>query len=147
MSADAALYLGFDYGTQKIGLAIGDRLTGLARPLPSIPNRREPDWTLIGRALADWKPAGCIVGLPLDLDGAEQPMSRQARAFAEQLRSRYGLPVSLVDERLTTRSAGDELRAARADGRLNRRVKPGERDGVAARLILEQWLASPDAAA
>ena len=52
------------------------------------------------------------------------------------------MPVYLCDERLSSRAADDELRQARADGRLNRRVRSGDRDGVAARLILEQWLAT-----
>jgi putative Holliday junction resolvase len=137
------LFLGFDYGTRRIGLAVGDRLTGVARPLPSIPNHREPDWIALQRVVKDWRPAACIVGLPLDLDGKDQSMTVQARAFAKQLSARFAMPVHLCDERLSSRSADDELRNARADGRMTRRIKPGDRDGVAARLILEQWLASP----
>ncbi|MDR3418758.1 MAG: Holliday junction resolvase RuvX [Nevskia sp.] len=137
-----SIYLGFDYGAKRIGLAVGDAVTGSARPLPSVSNGRQPDWDTVAKALHEWRPAGCIVGLPVDLDGNEQAITGHARGFAEQLRSRYGVPVHLCDERLSSRAADDELRNARADGRLNRRVRKGDRDGVAARLILEQWLAA-----
>jgi putative Holliday junction resolvase len=110
--------------------------------LPAVQNSRQPDWEAVARALKEWRPAGCVVGLPVDLDGKEQGITAQARSFAEQLRSRFGIAVHLCDERLSSRAADEELRTARADGRLNRRVRKGDRDGVAARLILEQWLAS-----
>ncbi|MDB5985334.1 MAG: ruvX [Nevskia sp.] len=139
------VYLGFDFGEKRIGAAIGDSLTRQARPLPAINNGRQPDWDKLKKLLCEWRPIGCIVGLPVDLDGNEQHVTALARAFAVQLRTRYGVPVYLVDERLTSRSADAELRSARADGRLNRRVKSGDRDGVAARLILEQWLSDPAA--
>ena len=136
-----SLYLGFDYGARRIGVAVGDRLTGSARPLPAVANGRQPDWEALSKALKEWRPAGCVVGLPLDLDGEDQEVTGHARAFARELRTRYGVPVFLCDERLSSRAADDELRGARADGRMNRRVRKGDRDGVAARLILEQWLA------
>jgi putative Holliday junction resolvase len=137
-----SIYLGFDYGAKRIGVAVGDAVTGAARPLPAVQNSRRPDWEAVGRALKEWRPAGCVVGLPVDLDGKEQAITAQARSFAEQLRNRFGIAVHLCDERLSSRAADNELRTARAEGRLNRRVRKGDRDGVAARLILEQWLAS-----
>jgi len=140
-----SIYLGFDYGTKRIGLAVGDAVTGSARPLPTVANGRQPDWEALAKALKEWRPAGCIVGLPVDLDGNDQAITTHARAFAEQLRTRYGVPVYLCDERLSSRAADDEIRNARADGRMNRRTRSGDRDGVAARLILEQWLATPAA--
>lgn len=141
-AAKGTTYLGFDYGAKRIGLAVGDALTGSARPLPAAQNGRQPDWAALDRLLKEWHPVGCIVGLPVDLDGNDQAVTVQARAFAEALRQRYKLPVHLCDERLSSLAADDELRGARADGRLNRRVRKGDRDGVAARLILEQWLGS-----
>ena len=140
-----SIYLGFDYGAKLIGLAVGDAVTGSARPLPTVANGRQPDWEALAKALKEWRPAGCIVGLPVDLDGNDQAITTHARAFAEQLRTRYGVPVYLCDERLSSRAADDEIRNARADGRMNRRTRSGDRDGVAARLILEQWLATPAA--
>ena len=140
-----SIYLGFDYGAKRIGLAVGDAVTGSARPLPTVANGRQPDWDALAKALKEWRPAACIVGLPVDLDGNDQAITTHARVFAEQLRSRYGVPVYLCDERLSSRAADDEIRNARADGRMNRRTRSGDRDGVAARLILEQWLATPAA--
>lgn len=136
----AAVYLAFDYGTRRIGIAVGDSLTGTARPLTTIDNARAPDWQTLDRELKSWKPAACVVGLPLDLDGNEQTITRAARAFADALHSRYQLPVHVCDERLSSRAADHELRQARASGRMTRRVRSGDRDGQAARLILEQWL-------
>jgi putative Holliday junction resolvase len=138
MSGD--LYLGFDYGLKRIGAAVGDDLTRLARPLPTIANGREPDWAAIAKALKEWRPKAVVVGLPVDLNGYEQAITQAARGFATALHSRYGLPVHLIDERMSSRAADDELRSARADGRKARRVRKGERDGIAARLILEQFL-------
>jgi putative Holliday junction resolvase len=134
------LFVGFDYGAKRIGVAVGDRLTRLARPLPAVTNGRQPDWDRIEKILKEWRPAACVVGLPIDLDGNDQLITAHARAFAAQLRTRYGVPVHLCDERLSSLAADEELRAARSDGRMSRRVRKGDRDGVAARLILEQWL-------
>jgi putative Holliday junction resolvase len=139
------LFLGFDFGSRRIGVAVGDRLTGRARPLPAVAHNREPDWNAITKLLHEWAPRACVVGLPLDLAGNDQSVTAQARAFAAQLHARYKLPVHLCDERLSSRAADDELRHARADGRMKRRVRSGDRDGVAARLILEQWLAGDPA--
>lgn len=138
-----AIYLGFDYGLKRIGMAVGDEVTRLARPLPTIANARQPDWDALTRALRDWRPAAVVVGLPVGLDGNDQSITTQARAFADQLRERFGLPVHLCDERMSSRAADDEIRSARADGRKARRVQKGERDGVAARIILEQFLSDP----
>lgn len=139
------LYLGFDYGARRIGVAVGDGITRQARPLPTIANGREPDWTAIGKALKDWRPVGVIVGLPVDLDGNDQTITTAARGFAYALRVRYGVPTYLCDERMSSRAADDEIRNARADGRMGRRVRKGDRDGVAARIILEQFLNDPSA--
>ncbi len=139
-SSAQGVYLGFDFGEKRIGAAIGDSLTRQARPLPAIVNGRQPDWDKLKKLLDAWRPIGCVVGLPVDLEGKDQKVTALARAFALQLRTRYGVPVYLVDERLTSRAADAELREARSDGRMSRRVKSGDRDGVAARLILEQWL-------
>jgi putative Holliday junction resolvase len=136
-----AIYLAFDYGARRIGMAVGDDLTRSARPLATIANAQAPDWNAIEREIKAWKPSACIVGLPLDLDGNEQTITQQARGFAKALGDRYAIPVHLADERLSSRAATDELRDARASGRMTRRVRSGDRDQQAARLILEQWFA------
>jgi putative Holliday junction resolvase len=131
------VYLAFDYGTKRIGVAIGDAVTRAARGLGAVPQ----DWKRIGQLLAEWTPAACIVGLPLDESGAEQAITRQARQFAQDLQQRFKGPVHLCDERYSSRSARGDLKDARAAGLLKRRVRQGDKDSVAARIILEQWLA------
>lgn len=132
-----ATYLAFDYGTQRLGAAVGDDLTGTARPLATL---APADWPAILRLVADWRPAAIVVGLPLDEDGGEQPISVAARRFARALAERTRLPVHECDERFSSRAADEVLREARSSGRMGRRVRKGDRDGQAARLILEQWL-------
>jgi putative holliday junction resolvase len=131
-------YLAFDYGHKRIGAAVGDRLTGSARALPTLAG---DDWPAIGKLVAEWRPEGLVVGLPLNEDGAEQPASAAARRFAQELERRTGLAVHLCDERYSSRAADDLLRTARASGRMARRVRKGDRDAQSARVILEQWLA------
>jgi putative holliday junction resolvase len=132
-----ALYLAFDYGSRRTGTALGDDLTGQARALGSMAG---DDWTAILALVTQWRPAALVVGLPLDEDGSEQPMSAAARRFAAELGQRSGLPVHFADERYSSRAADDFLRDARASGRLTRRVRKGDRDAQAARVILQQWL-------
>lgn len=133
----AGVYLAFDYGTKRIGVAIGDAVTRSARGLGAVPQ----DWKQIGKMLADWSPAACVVGLPLGENGEEQAITRAARRFAGELQQHFKGPVHLCDERYSSRSARGDLRDARAGGLLKRRVREGDKDSVAARIILEQWLA------
>jgi putative Holliday junction resolvase len=130
--------LGFDYGTRRIGVAVGQTVTGTATPLATLPTRDEtPDWEAIGRLVADWQPEALVVGLPLEMDDTEAPVAVRARRFARQLEGRYRLPVHLADERLTTREAKRQLGR---DGIRNTAAV----DAVAARFILETWLNDRD---
>lgn len=138
----AAVFLAFDYGERRIGIAVGDTLTRSARPLSALANAQAPDWAAIERLIRDWLPSALVVGLPLDEDGSEQAITAPARRFARALEGRSGLTVHLADERYSSRAADDALREARSSGRMNRKVRKGDRDGQAARIILEQWLAS-----
>lgn len=135
-------YLAFDFGLKRIGVAVGDAITGSARPLPTLPTTAGLDWRQVQALVADWRPQALVVGLPLDDDGTEQAMTTAARRFAQELGERTRLPVHLADERFSSRAADDALRDARRSGRMTRRVRKGDRDGEAARVILEQWLAS-----
>ncbi|HEX7034247.1 MAG TPA: Holliday junction resolvase RuvX, partial [Pseudomonadales bacterium] len=103
-------FLGFDYGRKHTGVAVGSRHSGAAQPLTLLTARgREPDWPAIDRLIEEWRPEALVVGLPLNMDGSENPMTRAARAFGEALRARYNLPVHMVDERLSSRIATDML--------------------------------------
>ncbi|HEX7381720.1 MAG TPA: Holliday junction resolvase RuvX [Nevskiaceae bacterium] len=137
-----ALCLAFDYGLRRIGVAVGHPSTGRARPLKTITQRGDTDWRAIEAVVREWSPGLCVVGLPLNEHGGGQEMTARARDFARSLEQRCHVPVRLCDERFSSRSAEQLLRQARASGELRRRVRKGEGDGVAASLILEQYLAS-----
>ncbi|MDQ2972583.1 MAG: Holliday junction resolvase RuvX [Pseudomonadota bacterium] len=132
--------LGFDYGTRRIGIASGNRVTASAQPLqPLFAQGGEPDWRIVDALLAEWKPEALIVGLPLMLDGSDQTITRRARAFADALHERYQLPVHLIDERHTSQEAAHRFAGLRAAG-LQRRRGVANLDSVAAAIILESWL-------
>jgi putative Holliday junction resolvase len=134
MTGRPEVVLGFDYGRLHIGVAVGQSVTASAQPLETVAgNGHRPDWEAISRLIHTWQPTRLVVGLPLNMDGSEQEMSHAARRFGRQLTGRYALPVDLVDERLSTREAGSQVWKAR--GRL------AALDPVAAKLILESWLA------
>lgn len=128
--------LGFDYGTKRIGVAVGQQLTGTARPLVTLNNREgAPDWEAISKLLKEWQPKALVVGVPLNLDGSEHEMSKAARRFGNRLASRYNLPVYTVDERLTSIEAEQTL-ASQEGGRYDKE----EVDRLAASYILQTWL-------
>lgn len=132
--------LGFDFGLRCIGVAVGTPLTGSARPLGTLAARHgEPDWHALDRHLHEWHPRALVVGLPLDREGGEQPITAAARAFADRLRQRYGLDTHLCDERHSSQEAARRFAAQRASGQRRRRDN-AQIDAVAAAVILESWL-------
>ncbi len=132
--------LAFDYGKRRIGVAVGQQVTGSASPIGTAGNSASgPDWETIDRWVAEWTPQQLLVGLPLHADGTPSPMTEDARSFAEAL-GRYALPVADVDERFTSLEAEARLRTARAEGRRGR-VRKDDIDAAAAVLIAERWLA------
>jgi putative Holliday junction resolvase len=134
---------GFDVGSRLLGVAVGNRFTGSARGLAAIPVRDgDPDWQKLDALRQEWLPETLVVGLPLTLDGDEQPASRSARRFAEKLGKRYGLPIELTDERHSSQEAAQRFAHARAAG-LKKRRDAATIDAEAAAVILERWLASP----
>lgn len=142
---NAEQFIGFDFGLRRIGVAVGDNITGVASLRPAVLCNDGPNWRAVRQEIEQWKPDACIVGLPLNLDGSSQAMTRRAQRFARELKKRYKLPVYLCDERLSSREADAEIRLARADGRKTRKTRKGDRDSVAARLILEHWIKSCEA--
>lgn len=127
------IMLGFDYGARKIGVAVGQTLTGTASALETLQavNKR-PDWKRISQLIAEWKPDALIVGYPLNTDDSETDATVPALRFSRQLEGRYHLKVHLADERFTSLEARH---------RLVKKVKKTEiYDAVAAKLIIETWL-------
>jgi putative Holliday junction resolvase len=136
---------GFDVGSRLTGVAIGNTFTASARALTTLTiHDGDPDWNRLDALQREWQPDTLVVGLPLTLDGAEQPASRRARQFASRLQQRYGLPVVLVDERHSSQEAAQRFAAARAAG-LKRRRDAASIDAEAAAVILERWLGETDA--
>ncbi|MEP7183768.1 MAG: Holliday junction resolvase RuvX [Betaproteobacteria bacterium] len=128
--------LAFDFGTKKIGVAVGNTLVRVAHPLATIAaeaNARRFD--AIAALIAEWQPGRLVVGRPLHVDGTEHEMTQRAQRFAHQLEGRFGLPVAFVDERYTTRAADTTLREAGTTGR----ARKAARDEVAAQLILQAY--------
>ncbi|MGV3346609.1 Holliday junction resolvase RuvX [Enterobacteriaceae bacterium LUAb1] len=131
--------LAFDFGTKSIGVAVGQTLTGSARPLLALKAQDGiPDWQKIKNLLQEWQPQRLVVGLPLNMDGSEQPLTQRARKFANRLHGRFGLQVELQDERLSTVEARADLFSRGG----YRALEKGNVDSAAAALILESWFES-----
>ena len=136
--------IAFDFGHRRIGVAVGQTLTGSANALAVISVAAKPDWQSITGIIDEWKPVGLVVGLPLATDGGETDMSEDARRFGRRLQGRYGIPVFFEDERLTSFSAEERFVDARARGGM-RRKDASLKDAMAAQIILENWLQSQSA--
>ena len=132
----SGVILAFDFGTRRIGVAVGEMMLGSARSLATITaTANDLRFAAVAKLIADWQPVRLLVGLPLGLDGQEHEMTARCRRFAHQLAGRYGLPVELVDERLTSTAADEELRSQGHDWRARRQAV----DAAAATLILQDY--------
>lgn len=128
--------LGFDFGTQRIGVAFGQSVSGSARPLCVLKARDGiPDWSAIAELIEKWQPDACVVGLPYNLDGSDSELLARSIKFGNRLHGRFGLPVYGMDERLSSTAAIEQVRAEGGGG------KDTPIDHIAARIILENWLA------
>ncbi|MFC0682704.1 Holliday junction resolvase RuvX [Lysobacter korlensis] len=136
--------LGFDVGSRRIGVAVGSAFGNGARAIAVIDvHNDQPNWNALDKVQREWRPAGLVVGDPLTLEGGDQPARQRAHAFARALHARYQLPVVLIDERASSIEAAQRFANDRAEGRKRRR-DAAALDAVAAAVIVERWLASPD---
>jgi putative holliday junction resolvase len=136
MSRDPVRFLGIDHGTRRIGLAYGDEI-GVATPLPAI-TAGDPakQWAGLGSLLRERGITEVVLGLPLNMDGSSGQKAKDVEAFALRIRSEFGLPVHLVDERLTSYEAESTIPPSkRRDIR-----KAGLVDSRAATIILQDYL-------
>lgn len=141
-SPDATV-LGFDVGARRIGVAVSNGFGLGARALAVVDVHDEQiDWKAVEKLHREWRPAGFIVGDPMTLDGGDQPIRQRARAFARELKTRFRLPVAMMDERNSSQEAARRFAADRADGRRRRR-DADLLDAEAAAVIVERWLAAP----
>lgn len=126
----------FDYGTKSIGVAVGSELTGSATLLPALKARDGiPQWEQIEQLIKEWQPQLLLVGLPLNMDGTEQAFTARTRKFANRLHGRFGLPIALHDERLSTADARSRLFAEGG----YRNLSKDKVDSLSAQIIFEGW--------
>ena len=103
VSDSVSIVLGFDYGTKRIGVAVGNSLTKSAQALEVISNTNsEQTWQQIAQLIQEWQPNFLIVGLPMHPDGAEHAMTAKAKRFGRQLEGRFTKSIHYVDERYSS---------------------------------------------
>ena len=120
----------FDFGTKRIGVAVGQSVTQTATPLQTVKNKNSrPDWDHIKQLINEWQPDALVVGIPLNMMDEVQEMTVASEKFMRQLHGRFHLPVYGVDERLSSFEAKQ------------RTGKTTDLDPVAAQAILETWFA------
>lgn len=137
MYSENSTFLGFDFGIKNIGVAVGQNITKTATPLMIIDASKEKavEQQII-KLITAWRPSALIVGVPVNMDGTKQEMTKIARKFAQQLRELSNLPVYEVDERLTTKAAREEVYVRGGYKALQKAAI----DSIAAQLILESWM-------
>jgi len=129
--------LAFDFGTQRIGVASGQSLTGTAETAAVLKaNDGIPNWDEIEALISEWQPNLFVVGLPYNLDGSESNLLPRAIKFGNRLNGRFHKPTYGMDERLSSRAASERL--ANTGQRQNEKIYI---DDIAAQIILENWLA------
>jgi putative holliday junction resolvase len=124
--APVRCFLAFDFGTRRVGVAVGNSLLRQAQPLQTLAAQGEARFDAIDALVREWQPVELVVGVPFHPDGAEHENTRRARRFGRQLHGRFRLPVNEVDERYSTTEA-------LAEG-------AGDVDAASAAVILDQYL-------
>lgn len=131
--------MAFDFGLRQIGVAVGNCLLFTTQPLVVLRAREgQPQWESVAGLLGEWQPDLLLVGEPLNMDGSSSDMAERAGRFARRLHGRFGLPVEMADERLTSFAVKQEQRELGHRG--NYRRQPV--DSLAAELILQGWMAA-----
>jgi putative holliday junction resolvase len=130
--------LAFDFGTRRVGVAVGESVLRHAHPLAVIGYKSQAGLLVeVAHLIAEWRPGGLVVGLPIRLDDAPHDLDPSVRRFAARLERHFHLPVELIDERFTSSAADEDLHNANAPARYRREWL----DAQAARLILEAYFA------
>lgn len=136
--------MAFDFGTQKMGIAIGQTLIESATPLALFPMKDgKVDWVKLLAIIQQWQPQLCLVGLPLNMDDSESELSLRARKFARRLRHHSSIRTLMVDERLTTREARQYLYSSSHSHGTKKEKLPHSADSIAAALMIESWYRDP----
>ena len=134
--------LAFDFGTRRIGIAIGNTMLRRANPLTTINEEKtEARFAAIAKLLIEWQPCALVVGLPGNVDGTPNELSALCRRFANRLKGRFNLPTILVDERYTSLAASAQLNEEGIHGRKQKALL----DQYAAQQILQAYFDEPAA--
>ena len=134
--------LAFDFGTRRIGVAVGNTLLRRATPLTIINDEKtDARFSKIADLLAEWQPGAMVVGLPSNDDGTPHELTALCRRFANRLKGRFNLPVLLVDERYTSASASAQLHEEGIHGKKQKALI----DQYAAQQILQAYFDEPAA--
>lgn len=128
--------LGFDFGLKRIGVASGEHVLGIAHPLTTLNAESNEDrFKLIEALIKEWKPSTLVIGLPLSLDGDEHEVTALCQKFARRMDGRFGLPIVMIDERLSSSEASQSLKELGVSGRKQKPML----DQIAAQLILQSY--------
>ncbi len=130
--------LGIDFGQKRIGLAVGQTLNHIATPLKVLPNNKM-FFRNLNQEIREWDISQIVIGLPLSMDGEEQEITRQVRNFSKKTHHKTGLPVHLVDERLSSYAAERNF-AEQRNAQLAKAKDKSQIDAQAAQIILQSWL-------
>jgi putative Holliday junction resolvase len=142
VSISSGTLLAFDFGTKRIGIAVGNTVSATARPLATINDEKnDVRFAAIAALLKEWEPVALVVGLPCNDDGTPHEMTVLCRRFANRLKGRFELPVLLVDERYTSAAASSVLDEEGIHGRKQKSLI----DQYAAQQILQAYLDEPGA--
>ncbi|MFT5690867.1 MAG: putative Holliday junction resolvase [Oceanicoccus sp.] len=134
--ASAKTILCFDYGTKTIGVAVGQSITNTANPLTELRAKDGiPNWSEIELIIKEWQPDLVLVGLPLNMDGSYSELTQRADKFGRRIHGRFGCPVEMVDERLSSFEAKGIIISSTG----SRNFKDNRIDSLAAKIILDDW--------
>jgi len=138
---DHKIYIAFDYGLKKTGVAIGQSITKTASPLTSLSmNKGEPDWSEVDSIIENFKPSCAVFGMPEEFVNADNSLIKNIKAFSFEINHRYGISIKFINEHLTSKIAKDQLKEQRQEGILQRQLKKGQVDSMAASIILQEWM-------
>jgi len=124
LQSSEGIALGFDFGTRRIGVAVGSAAGAPARPLCVVASSSARVWDQLAALIEEWQPSVLVVGIPRHPDGQPDQMTARCERFARRLQGRFGRPVACVDERYSSAVVGGAA----------------ARDDEAAAVILQQWL-------
>ncbi|MEH6456631.1 MAG: Holliday junction resolvase RuvX [Cocleimonas sp.] len=135
-----SVVIAFDFGLKRTGVAVGNTVIGSATPECTLSSKDEqPDWDGISKLFKEWQPSQIVVGMPIELDGSENPLKKRIDRFCNQIEGRYNVSVDQENEQFTSIEAAQRLKQLRQSGR-KQKVSKDEVDKIAAAIILENWM-------